>query len=289
MKFPINKVKPCPGALRKGLARLTLIGVASVAIAGPQAVFAGTTTINLPAAADAAMFEPRSGDPANADGLGPRLFIGRTGGNGGNTLRRSLLRFDVAGAIPLGATIDMVELTVTVSGVPITVAGFTSLLHRVTTPWNEGPSVGNTNGGEGQPSQAGDTTWLHNNFDTEFWSTPGGDYAASSSASVLMVGFGDYTFSSGVRGAESMVTDVQGWLDDPANNFGWIIRGGEGSSGPSAKRLSSREASSDQPVLTVTYTLAAPPPLEIPVSSGAGLLVFFAVLGVCGWWTLRRH
>jgi hypothetical protein len=56
-----------------------------------------------------------------------------------------------------------------------------------------------------------------------------------------------------------MVSDVQGWLDNPSGNFGWIMIGDE--SGPlTAKRFDSREngAVQNRPRLTVFHTPAAP-------------------------------
>ena len=279
---------------RSRMTRLALVAASVCSVTLASVALAGTTeTVNFLAAADASLFEPESGSPANADGLGPSLFIGRTGANAGFTLRRALLRFDIDGMIPAGAAIDAVELTVTVSGVPPVVESLTSRLHRVTTPWSEGPSVGTANGGLGQPAETGDATWFHTSFDTDLWTSPGGDFAVDESASVSMAGFGDYVFSTGGGGAENMVADVQGWLDDPMSNYGWIIRGDEGFDGPNARRLSSREATSSEPVLTVTYTFEAPPPggdpTDIPVSSTAGLWIFFAVLAAGGWWTLKRQ
>jgi hypothetical protein len=51
-----------------------------------------------------------------------------------------------------------------------------------------------------------------------------------------------------------MVEDVQGWLDTPSSNFGWILIGPEDSQ--SAKRFDSRENANMQsrPMLTVQYT-----------------------------------
>ena len=54
-----------------------------------------------------------------------------------------------------------------------------------------------------------------------------------------------------------MVADVQDWLDNPANNFGWIVIGDESSS-RTAKRFDSREnpTEGNRPQLTVNYTEA---------------------------------
>lgn len=51
-----------------------------------------------------------------------------------------------------------------------------------------------------------------------------------------------------------MVQDVQGWLDDPTNNFGWIVIADE-STHTTAKRFGSREeASANRPKLLIYFT-----------------------------------
>jgi spore coat protein A len=55
-----------------------------------------------------------------------------------------------------------------------------------------------------------------------------------------------------------MVTDVQSWLNTPANNFGWLVLGDESAS-TTAKRFETRESSSP-PLLTIQYTPLIPTP-----------------------------
>jgi len=52
-----------------------------------------------------------------------------------------------------------------------------------------------------------------------------------------------------------MVADVQGWLDQPATNFGWILIGNEAAP-TTTKRFDTRESpiSSNRPVLEVAFT-----------------------------------
>jgi hypothetical protein len=54
-----------------------------------------------------------------------------------------------------------------------------------------------------------------------------------------------------------MAADVQGWLDSPATNFGWIIIGNE-SAALTAKRFDAHESAATRPILTVYYTVPAP-------------------------------
>ena len=76
--------------------------------------------------------------------------------------------------------------------------------------------------GDGAPATSNDATWRHRFFDTIFWSTQGGDFSATVSASQSVGAVGQYTWSSA-----QMVADVQAWLDNPASNFGWLVLGDE--------------------------------------------------------------
>ena len=85
----------------------------------------------------------------------------------------------------------------------------------------------------------------------------------------MIGGLGFYTFSS----TPQLVADVQDFIDNPANNFGWIIIGDENFSG-TAKRFDSREISDPtlRPMLTVEFS----PPDETcclqPIGACANLL-----------------
>ena len=70
----------------------------------------------------------------------------------------------------------------------------------------------------------------------------------SASAAVSVGGEGTYGWSSG-----QMVLDVQSWLDVPAGNLGWLLKGDE--SAKSAKRFDSKDNgdSAVRPVLNVVY------------------------------------
>ena len=62
-----------------------------------------------------------------------------------------------------------------------------------------------------------------------------------------------------------MVADVQSWLDNPANNFGWLVLGDE-SAVLTAKRFDTRE-SAIPPVLTIQYTAPTPTPTPTPTAT----------------------
>lgn len=193
-------------------------------------------SVEIAAVKDSTLYEHPDG--ALSNGSGEYLFAGATNGP---KLRRTLIAFDVAAAVPQGATITAVRLTLVLSKGSTSDAEPISL-HRALAGWGEGPSDAPGNEGGGAESVAGDATWLHRVFDGERWQNEGGDFAAEASASVMVAGidlaagFGLYTWGS----TEALVADVQAWLDDPANDFGWMI-GGVEEGQRTAKRFNSRE------------------------------------------------
>jgi hypothetical protein len=203
-------------------------------------------SIDIEPAADATLYE---GDGSLANGAGSYLFVGRTENRNGGVERRSLIAFDIAGSVPSGAAITSARLQLTMSR---TVSGTQTVeLRRVTESWQEGPSDAPGQEGGGADAQAGDVTWVHRALMVGLnWSTAGGSFASGASASQQIDGNGDYVFES----TPQLVADVQSWLDDPAENFGWALVMPSPAVG-SAKRFNSREnsGSSSRPKLTVTY------------------------------------
>ncbi|MEO0651429.1 MAG: hypothetical protein AAFZ65_12205, partial [Planctomycetota bacterium] len=185
---------------------------------------------------DATLYE--SG-PANqlASGSGPSLFAGRTNSQGGAALRRTLIGFDVSSAIPAGSTVTGVELRMFVSNAPNDLP-VPNTLHRALAPWGEGASDAGVTGGPGVPALAGDATWVSRFFPGQPWSTPGGDFVASPSASQAVPPDGPFAFGS----TPQMVGEVQAWLDGALPNRGWLILGVEKVQNQ-ARRFASRESS----------------------------------------------
>ncbi len=188
-------------------------------------------------------FDPAEGDVSNA--LGFHFFAGETAMG---ELRRGVLAFDIAGSIPPGSTITGVSLSMNCSRVFSDTAR-TVELHKLLADWGEGTSHAPGEEGDGAPATPNDATWRHRFFDTIFWAMQGGDFSGTVSASQSVGPVGQYTWNSA-----QMVADVQSWLDNPANNFGWLVLGDESGSGTS-KRFDTRESASP-PVLTIEYTPA---------------------------------
>jgi hypothetical protein len=209
--------------------RLTAAGAMTV-LRAAFPLDARAETAILDAARDATLIESATG--ALANGAGSAVFVGRTS-QLADSRRRALLAFDVAAALPGGAVVTGAWLDLELS--PSHPAPIEIGLYRVATDWSEGSS--RSSGGSGDPAQPGDVTWIHNRYDAERWTHPGGDFAAEPSAVAEIGDAGTYRFES----TPAVVADVQGWLDTSASNDGWILVGGEDAAS-TAKRFYSREA-----------------------------------------------
>jgi hypothetical protein len=225
------------------------ISVVVAALLGGVAPPAGGETVALDAARDNTLYENPFGTTSN--GAGSYLFAGMTDAG---LIRRGLIGFDVAAAIPPHSIIESVTLRLHMSRT--NTAGEVVSLHRVLADWGEGSSVGLGEEGNGGPAAAGDATWLHTYYDAAFWGSPGGDFDAAASGAAVVFGNGHYLWGS----TPEMVSDVQAWLDDPATNFGWLLVGNEFAS-TTAKRFDSRQHPDPlrRPVLEIQYR-AVPEP-----------------------------
>jgi len=227
-----------------------------VALTPCGAALADSATMS--ASRDNTLFFDAEGDVSN--GAGQHFFTGR---NGMGNVRRGVLAFDLA-AIPAGSTITSATLRLNMSsGDPV---ARTTNMHRLLADWGEGASDAPGAEGQGAPAAVGDATWLFRFFPGSAWTAPGGDFAAGISAGTPVGDLGFYTWSGA-----GLIADVQGWLDTPADNFGWIIRGDEATNG-SAKRFDTRQnPDADlRPALIIEYT-------PVPAPS-TGLAVAFATI-----------
>jgi hypothetical protein len=218
------------------------ISDSDLAIVKPSTVL----PVVLGAERDATIYEEENG--ANANGSGSYLFAGRTESQNGSAERRALLAFPITEAVPEDSTITSVSLELTMSR---TISGEQSVrLHRLLEDWSEGPSDPPGQEGGGTTAGAGDVTWIHREFPGTLWATSGASFAQSASATLQVENEGGYSYSS----TPELVADVQGWLEDPSSNFGWVLVVDSPASG-SAKRFDSREngTASSRPKLTIEY------------------------------------
>jgi hypothetical protein len=202
-----------------------------------------------------------SNDASLSDGAGPTMYVGQTQGNG---FRRAVMQFDLS-SIPAGATVSSVSLTMKV----IRTRGSGNYeLHRVLASWGEGASNAGSPGGGGTPAMTGDATWNDRFLASGAWATPGGDFSPTVSGAAGIAGAGAVVWASA-----GMAADVQAWLANPSQNFGWLLRATVETAGANAKEFGSREngTAGNRPSLTVVYTVPGP---------GAGACMMGALAGL---------
>lgn len=200
-------------------------------------------SMDLSPSKDNTLFEDVSGNLSS--GSGTSIYSGQTGATGSEALRRAVIAFDFSN-IPAGATITKVTLKLNLEQGKGSNSSMS--LHSLTSNWGEGSSI--SPAGQGAQAQNNDATWIHTFYNAQMWTTPGGDYTSTASATTnVSTTAMTYEWTSA-----QMLADVQGWIADGATNFGWILIGDETSQ--SAKKFASKEHAtvSLRPVLTVEYT-----------------------------------
>jgi hypothetical protein len=202
-------------------------------------------TIVLTSVDDNTLIEDAAG--AYSCGAAQYFFAGRVGANGGNTLRRGALRFDLS-AIPPGSQITSVSLRMYCSAAGLNTA-YTVGLKRFLASWGEGSST--AFGGGGAPAAVNDVTWRHRFYPNTMWPAAGGQFSATVSASRTVGAIGSYTWAS----TPQLVADVQEMVNNPGLNFGWCVQGNEVTL-QSVKRFDSHESglAANRPQLTIVYT-----------------------------------
>lgn len=199
---------------------------------------------------------------SNSDGGALGFFVGT---NNATTPapRRALISFDLS-SIPSYATITGVQLTLTLAMTPSGGPGHATIgLFDLTQSWGEGSTnqgLGLAGNGNGGAAGTGDATWLDAHYSTTSpttWTAAGGDHASSASASLALTGTTvgtPYTWLS----TPQLVADLQGWLATPSTNYGWELINADETDAKTFYAFNSREASSGQPQLQITYTVPEP-------------------------------
>ncbi len=217
------------------LAPFLLLGFVLAACGGDTETGASLASQAQAPVADATLFESSEG--GLADGAGPFLFAGRTG-ESSDALRRAVLRFELSG--PEQVVVGDLSLQLTITRRPQAGASTTQFsVYRLLEPFSEGPSIAPGAGGGGGQAQIGDTTWLFQRFDTQSWGRAGGVFSDVVSGSASVGAENTVLFESNSGGLER---DVEGWMANPEENFGWILIGDE-SRPKTAIRFASRENS----------------------------------------------
>jgi len=185
---------------------------------------------------------------------GGTTFVAGGRRNGGSS--RGLLMFDIAGNLPAGATVTSASLVLTITSTPGGGADSTFDLRRVNSAWGEGDGSDRSGG---TAAGAGQASWNDRLGPGTPWNTPGGDFSSVASASKFVTGNGVYTFAS----TASLVGDIQAWLDNPSNNFGWALVSELEATPTSIRRFASREDASSSPVLLLQYNVPEPTSLSL--------------------------
>jgi len=180
--------------------------------------------------------------PTLSNGGYTSFFAGRTNGTFATTLRRAAIRFDLS-SIPSDAQVLAVTLTLVVENTASSSQLHT--LHAIQKDWVEGTVIGGNRGG---PSNSGDMTWDENISGTSTSTNSGGDFG-SSSAQTFVSGNG----STALFSSSALEADVQGWLDNPSTNFGWMMVGNEGAIKTAKRFFSSEGFAPRRPALTIVY------------------------------------
>jgi len=230
-------------SLRRTIGRWPIL----IFILGCLVTTSHAATTNLTVVADTFL---NSGAPD--DNAGGILHVAAgSDGNGGK--RRSLFRFDV-GVVPAGSIITSATLRLNVVGVPFFGAvNSTFDLFLLQAGWNEGANATANNGGL---AVLGEATWNSRIQSVAAWTAAGGDYVLSATASCAVSNVGSYSWTG-----SGLVSNVQAWVDNPAQNNGWILISRSEATLRTARQFGSREGGAPA-VLEVGYT--APPPITPP-------------------------
>jgi hypothetical protein len=223
------------------------------------------TEVEIPAFKDNTIYETfESDDGPLSNGMGVHFFAGVNGNQGGNRILRGLIHFDLQDYIPADAIISEASLVLSMNQTNSGVQ--TVSIYPLLRDWGEGASDAPQGEAGGTSALDNDATWLHtfyeiNNPDNpnSLWTNNGGDFNAEASASIEVNLEGVYTWGS----TEAMVNDVQNWLDNPQENFGWIIRGDESGEVTAKRFISKDDPEGSNPQLLISYTIPNDPPVAV--------------------------
>jgi hypothetical protein len=180
---------------------------------------------------------------------------------------RGLIQFTPPAALQGHATVTAVQLEMTIEalGMPTRRIDAVESLRAMTEAWRQGNGVGDaamtftvgqmcsdtvTGATWNQPACAAGTTAT--------WTTPGGTAVATVSGQADTTGVpfdSQVVWDGAAAGNAGMIADVQGWIDTPAGNHGWLIMSSDEITQPAPQRFYSTEAGgTTAPTLTITYT-----------------------------------
>ncbi|MDD3080398.1 MAG: DNRLRE domain-containing protein [Paludibacter sp.] len=216
-----------------------------------------TESYTLTSSKDNTIIESADGSMANSTGL---VYIGNIAK--GLSIRRGLFAFDLS-EIPAETVIDSVKFILTFNSA----SDNTIEVHKVTSDWGEGTSY--SGGGAGVAATTNDVTWLHSVYNTVSWTTAGGDFESTISATATIAS----TDASVTFKGTQLTADVQAWIAGTSSNYGWLLKSNDEStaSGMIEKTYSKETATTDaqKPTLYVYYTTTG-----ITSASATGISVY---------------
>ncbi|MCF7765110.1 MAG: DNRLRE domain-containing protein [Verrucomicrobia bacterium] len=176
---------------------------------------------------------------------------------------RGLVRFDLSGQLPEGATVQAASVILTVTRTPaLGGVGSTFGLHRVFSQWGEGTKTGNL----GSAAEAGELTWNERLSGGEAWTSPGGaapgDFFETASGSFSVAGKGVYVAGP----SAGLLEDVRFWLGNPDSNFGWMVISQSEEVSGTARGFGTREEGATAAVLQIEYAMPGdivPPAISV--------------------------
>jgi hypothetical protein len=247
---------------------VSVLSIAAVALTLCGLTHSRAETVSLQPIADTTLFQVAPGN-----NLGGASFLNAgTAGNGNRN--RALLCFNLSGSIPAGSTVTSATLSMDVVRQPSAGLGISFFdLRRVFQPWGEGAQVpaDPNSPGLGAPAAPGEATWNSRFAGGAPWSVPGGqagvDFSTNTSATALVQGVGE---SVVFESTAQLAADIRAWLDQPAQNFGWMLMTEAEDVQKTARGFASRE-SGFGPTLTVEFT-SVPEPSTIAL---VGISLFF--------------
>ncbi|GEM_PF-3977829 len=157
--------------------------------------------------------------------------------NNGNPADRSLIKFDLSN-IPSNATIVSASLKMAKIGGSNTATNFSA--HKVTNDWTEG--TGTCTGTTGVANWAQRKAGIN-------WNTAGGDFDATSEATISVAGNGSYNWD--------IPAMVQSWVASPSTNYGLLLKFTNEASVNNEMQFGASEhaTAANRPQLEVNYTL----------------------------------
>lgn len=182
----------------------------------------------------------------NASSSERDILISGSSNNG--DLRRAILQFDLS-AIPSGAIINSVSLSLQVSKFSNKTNGANYYIHHINQKWDEGNSFSFDGKSDGLNTQSQETYGNDARSGSSDWSTRGADFNLKPSASTMITNESlSHSFIS-----NEIRNDVQRWVNGTNANHGWILIGDENLKN---NAITFKNKNSNAPaVLKINYTV----------------------------------